>query len=349
MASVGAFVASRRPRNATGWLFLAAGLVMVGDALARGYAIHSLFGRRLPGTHLAAWLGFWLWMLAWIFIALVLIVFPTGRAPTRLWRWVARIAVVLVPLTCLAALPTLRAPTQTLMNAADPSAVPGGALLGAVGQFPAFFIVPVAFIALVVRFVRARGVERQQMKWFVFGTSLLVVAALIMIALGFFFGVEDPISNPFAVGSILLGFTAIPLTAGIAIMRYRLYDIDRIISRTLSYALVTALLVGAYVGLVVLFQATTRPLLGKSDLAIAASTLIVAALFVPLRRRIQNAVDHRFNRRRYDAAGLIDSFGARLRDEIDINELSSDLQTLVHQTMEPAHVSVWLRDRTSSS
>jgi hypothetical protein len=230
------------------------------------------------------------------------------------------------------------------MNAPDPSSVPGGSLLGIVGQGPAFFIVPVAFIALVVRFVRARGIERQQMKWFVFGTSLLVLAALIMVVLGFFFGVKDPIRNPFAVGSILLGFIAIPVTSGIAIMRYRLYDIDRIISRTLSYALVTGCLVGAYVALVVVFQAVTRPLTGRSDLAIAASTLIVAALFVPLRRRIQGAVDHRFNRKRYDAEKTIDAFTARLRDEVDISTLNDDLESVVRLTMQPAHVSVWLRD-----
>jgi 4-amino-4-deoxy-L-arabinose transferase-like glycosyltransferase len=188
--------------------------------------------------------------------------------------------------------------------------------------------------SLVVRARRGSPVERKQIQWIAFAGAFF--------AAGFAASVLFP-SITYWYVLVFVPVAGIAMACGVAIQRYRLYDIDRIISRTVSYALVTALLVAAYVGLVVLFQATTRPLLGRSDLAIAASTLIVAALFVPVRRRVQSAVDHRFNRRRYDAAQTIEAFGARLRDEIDIDTLGTELEAVVGLTMQPAHVSLWLR------
>jgi hypothetical protein len=242
----------------------------------------------------------------------------------------------------VSAIPTLAASSPALLTAPDPSALPHGAALAALSIGPLFALLPVGVIALVVRFIKAGGVERVQMKWLVFGAGLLGLATVIQVALVLLFNVEDPMGNPVGAGSVEIGATAIPVAAAIAILRYRLYDIDRIISRTLSYAVVTGLLAAAYIALVVVFQATTRPLTGRSDLAVAASTLIVAAMFVPLRRRVQNAVDHRFNRKRFDAEQTIDAFAARLRDEVDISTLSQDLEAVVRQTMQPVHVSMWI-------
>jgi hypothetical protein len=343
MAVVGAFVANRRPDNATGWLFFGGGFLMVSNGFAKAYTNYALIVHHLPSAHLFAWLSFWTWMPAFGLIALVLVVFPTGRPLTAPWRWVVRAEVAVIGAVCLAALPTLAASSSSLLTAPSPDKLRGGSLLAAVG-IPLQVFAFVGFVGLVVRFIRARGIERLQMKWFLFGASILALATLFQFGLVLFANVEDPISNPWAAGSIEVGAMAIPVTSGFAMLRYRLYDIDRIISRTLSYAVVTGLLIAAYVAFVVLFQAATRPLTGRSDLAIAASTLIVAALFVPLRRRVQNVVDRRFNRARYDAERTVEAFTTRLRDEIDIDALGAELTNVVGRTMQPSSVSLWLRD-----
>lgn len=342
MALVGALVVVRRAENATGWLLLGGGSLMVANAFAQGYAQYAFSApRTLPATDLITWFGFWTWMPATVMVGLVLIVFPTGRPLSWRWRWVVRAGVVAIALVPIAALFTLGASGRSMVEASTPADVEGGALLGALGTVPLQAFLPLGFIALVVRFIKSRGVERQQMKWFVFGTSMLAVAAVVP----FFLNTDDPISHPVGAATVGIGMTAIPATAGIAIMRYRLYDIDRIISRTSSYAIITTVLGGVF-ALVVVGPALVVGVGSAPDYVIAAATLIVAALFRPVRRRVQHAVDHRFNRRRYDAARTIEAFTARLRDEIDIDALHAELSEVVRRTMQPAHVSLWLRNST---
>jgi len=303
--TVGAVVASRVPRNAIGWLFLAFGvwisLGIVGDAWARG---------SLGGAVYGAWLAHWTIQspALFTFFTFVFLLFPDGRLPSRRWRHVARVS-------------------------AGATAV--FTLLVAPLSLAILLAVPVAAVAFVLHFRRSRGIERQQLKWLAAAGVLLGVivgAAPAIFAIESLWWVWPPL--------FLIGTTGVAVATGVAILRYRLYDIDRIVSRTVSYALLTALLGGAYAGMVFGLGAL---LPGGSDLAIAASTLAVAALFGPVRRRVQALVDRRFNRGRYDAARTIDAFAGRLRDEVDLDALGAELRGVVSTTMQPAHVALWLR------
>jgi hypothetical protein len=269
-----------------------------------------------------------------------ILLFPTGRLLSRRWRIVVGLfGVVTVMGTAgqalapgvMDGLPPVISPWATQATGAIAHALePGAALLG------------VAFLAaaasLVVRYRRAGRAEREQIK--LFGIAVVFVVVLIMSLSA---GLPKQMNG--LLGSLVwqLPFILPPAAIGYAILRRGLFDIDRVISRTVSYAIVTAILVAGYVALVVVFESVTRPLTGRSDPAVAASTLILAALFVPLRRRVQSAVDHRFNRKRYDAEKTIEVFSARLRDEIDIDALGAELEEVVARTMQPAHVAVWLR------
>jgi len=344
MAVVGALVASRHPRNSTGWLFLATAFLMVSNAFEQSYVLFTR-GHYPPASHLAAWLASWTWVPAAALIGVVLMVFPSGRPPSPRWRWAVRASYALITLVAFSAILTWPASTRDLIgqvsNGPSPD-LPGSGLVTSV-QLGVQAVLPLGFVAVVVRFVRSRGIERQQLKWFVYGTSFIALGILINVFLIVVLAVENPIDNPVDAASILIGLTAIPVTAGIAILRYRLYDIDRLISRTVTYALVSAVVAGVYV-LVVLVPTSLLRHGHTPTLLVAAGTIIAAALFRPVRRRVQNAIDRRFNRSSYDAAWAIEAFSTRLRDEVDIDELTNDLQTLVHQTMEPAHISVWLRE-----
>jgi hypothetical protein len=207
----------------------------------------------------------------------------------------------------------------------------------AVGFFVFVSMLLLSFLSLVIRFRRSHGVERQQLKWFVVSTVaalsfFVVIGPLVELA-----GVTTPDALYLALMAL------VPISVGVAILRHRLYDIDRIINRTLVYGLLTALLALTYFGFVVGLQAALQPVSGNSKLAIALTTLIVAALFLPARRRLQSAVDRRFNRRTYDATRTIEAFNARLRQEIDLDSLRYELLAVVDETMQPAGVSLWLR------
>jgi hypothetical protein len=233
-----------------------------------------------------------------------------------------------------------------LVRVANPFGVEGlAALLGTLGMVGLFMTLAVAVaggISLVVRFRRARGVERQQLKWFAF--SGVVFCAVFAIGPVLWYLPESPGTEWIWTVLFLVGASTIPVAVGIAILRYRLYDIDLIINRTLVYGALTALLVGVYVGSIVVLQGLLRALTGQeSQLAIVASTLAVAALFNPLRRRIQSFIDRRFYRRKYDARKTLEAFSAKLRDETDLEALNSELVGVVRETMQPAHVSLWLR------
>jgi len=274
-----------------------------------------------------------------------LLVFPTGRLLSARWRPVAWLTTgitgTFVALSALA--PTLNLGDRIkLRNPIGLAAIPPpeqGAL-GSVLVGLLLVCTGAAVLSLVLRFRRSQGVERQQLKWFTYAGVLL-----------FSWGVVDPVLPPVALFELVFGLTIalVPVAAGIAVLRYRLYDIDRLINRTLVYGLLTALLAGVYAGVVlVLGQLFGGVGAEPPSWAVAGATLAVAALFQPARRRIQHAVDRRFNRRKYDAAKIIEAFSARLREEVDLDTLSAELLAVVDQTMQPTNASLWLRPPTSA-
>ena len=336
-ATVGAVVASRRPRHPVGWLLLALGLSLTAAGVtlaATNYGVArvapaaGLVARYVPATI----------VVAMACNGLILLLTPTGRLPSPRWRWWAGI-IAATPVVLLGVVTLSPRPGDRLIEAVD-SPLDLRALDGAlrIAYQAAFAVIIMAFVAaagsLVGRFRRARGVERQQLRWVALATALIALLAVVnlaALALG-----------AYALAPLVGGLNPPILAAGIgaAILRYRLYDLDRIISRTLTYGLLTLLLGGGY-ALVVL---GLSQLLGRdSPLVVAAATLAVAAVFQPARRRIQQAVDRRFNRRRHDATRIIEAFGARLRDQVDLTTLTAELLAVVNQTMQPTRASLWLR------
>jgi hypothetical protein len=343
---VGAVIVARRPDNAMGWLFAAVGLLALTFSLANEYTKYAYVTRpgALPGAIVAAWIGGWgafpLFILIFTF---TLLLFPTGRLLSPRWRPIAWLAGAdLAAITVLAALQPTLAVGQGGRAIANPIGISGlphpeRGLAGAVliGLFTVAALAGCA--SLVLRFRRARGEERQQLKWFTYAAALMVLSSVVG-------GLLVP-----AAGDVIAAITIalLPVAAGIAILRYRLYDIDRLINRTLVYGLLTALLAAVYAGAVlVLGQVFGGVGRDPPSWAVAGATLAVAALFQPARRRIQAAVDRRFNRRKYDAAKTIETFSARLREEVDLDTLSGELLAVVEQTVQPANASLWLRPPT---
>src|SRR6266487_2403094 len=339
-ATVGALVGSRRPAHPVGWLLLGLGLLVVVNGVVSGYVGYGLVARpgALPAASYLAGVSNGIQVL-WVgCVSFVLLLTPTGSLPSPRWRWWARVAaaapVLLVLLSAVDPQPLLPEHPEVGNPLALP--VPAGLLLAvtAVGAVIVLATLVVAAGSLVVRFRRARGVERQQLRWLAVAAALGAVALLVAVA-----GVV--LAKPSAVlGALGTCVALLPLATGAAILRYRLYDLDRIISRTLAYGLLTVLLGGSYAGVVL----GLGELLGRaSSLAVAGATLAVAGVFQPARRRIQQLVDQRFNRHRYDAAQTIARFSARLRQAIDLDALTTELLAVVDQTMQPTRVSLWLR------
>jgi hypothetical protein len=334
--TVGAVLASRRARHPVGWLLLALGLWFT-----YGYASYALLAWRgaPPAVGSAAKdVGFF-WMAACI--GFILLLTPTGLLPSPRWRWWARVAALAAVVGLLSSV--LGPFTEPDRSVADPLAralrvwlpVARGVTFVVAG-----LALPIGAASLVVRFGRARGVERQQLRWLAVGAAPVAVAVLAIAALVL---AGNEVSFSWFVGVCL---AVLPLAIGAAIQRYRLYDLDRIISRTLAYGLLTVLLGGGYAGVVL----GLGQLLGQdSPLVVAAATLAVAAAFQPVRRRVQELVDRRFNRRRYDAARTIQAFSARLRQQVNLEALAAELLGVVEQTMQPASVSLWLRPSVSAS
>jgi hypothetical protein len=344
MATVGAVLAGRRPRHPVGWLMLALGLSMGVDAVTDGYARYGLLASpgAVPAVGQVRVLGntFALWPAC---IGFILLLTPTGSLPSPRWRWWAGTA-ALAPLVWQGSslgFTTMQFPPYYSFR--NPYFVPALAAPAMAAAFPAVMItllsVVVGGASLVVRFRRARGEERQQLRWV--ASAAVVAAAGIPVAM-----VGISIDNATVVGTAMLGsMVVLCLAIAAAILRYRLYDLDRVISRTLAYGLLTLSLVSGYAAVVL----GLGQLLGQdSSLAVAGATLAVAAAFQPARRRIQQAVDRRFNRRRYDAARTIAAFGTRLRDQVDLDTLSVELLTVVDQTMRPTQASLWLRPQRPS-
>jgi len=330
---VGALIASRQPRNAIGWLFLVAGLGRSVDYAFHGYATHALLTApgSLPGGALAGLAADLTWVPSLLGgTALLFLLFPDGRLPSRRWR----------PLVWLIGAVTLAFVAGTVLNAdplyyfpavENPLGVEGAGasrIVDAAGV-AAIGLILSAVASLVVRFRRARGQERQQLKWLVYAAALLFLSTPIQPLL------EGVVSDVlFAVLISLL-----PIAVGIAILRHRLYDIDLVIRRTLVYGVLTATLAATYLASVLLVGLAV----GESGLAVAVSTLAVAGLFRPALARIQAVVDRRFYRRRYDAQRTLEVFGGRLRDELDLEAVAADLRGVVRETVQPEHVSLWLR------
>src|SRR5215211_5002948 len=341
-ATAGAIISSRLPGNAVGWIFLAIG-VLLGLLFAVGayadLAIDMGYDS-LPGGWIAAWIGTWIFIPAAFGLPMfLLLLFPDGRFISRGWRlagWV--LGATVTSAAASKALVPGRIPPG-LDNPLAPSGVAGEVfrVLDSVTDVLALPAFALAVAGLAVRLRRSRGVERQQIKWFTY------CAALVGAGFGTGVFISEPVGGlAFLVG--LLALAGLPVAAGIAIFRYRLYDIDVIVNRTLVYGSLTATLVAGYVGSVVSLQYLFRVLTGGgSQLAIVASTLVIAALFNSLRRRIQSFIDRRFYRKKYDVAKTLEEFSAKLRDETDLHALSNDTLEAVRDTMQPAHVSLWLK------
>jgi hypothetical protein len=344
-ATVGAVLASRRPRHPVGWLLLILGLALTAAGVAAAYTAYGLVARpgALPAAGAVARYYLALILAALLALSFILLLTPTGSLPSPRWRWWAR-ATVAAPVILLVALAVARGSLDPRVQAENPADFRGvgGALL-VVNQLTlgvTLLALMVAAGSLVVRFRRARGVERLQLRWVAWAAALVALAAVAALA-GAALGLPNMVG--WAAGASV---ALLPLAAGAAILRYRLYDLDRIISRTLAYGLLTVLLGGGYAGVVL----GLGQLLGRdSPLVVAGATLAVAAAFQPARRRIQAAVDRRFDRRRYDAARTIAAFSARLRQQVDLDTLTAELLGVVEQTMQPASVSLWLRPSVSVS
>jgi hypothetical protein len=339
-ATVGAVLASRRPRHPVGWLLLGLGLLVVINGAASGYVNYGLVARpgALPAAGYLAGISNGIQVLWLACISFVLLLTPTGSLPSPRWRWWARVTaaapVLLVLLSAVDPHPLLPEHPEVENPLAVP--VPTGLLL-AVAAIAALIVLATLVAAawsLVVRFRRARGTERQQLRWLALGAALAAVALLVAVAGG------AMAKDGLVLAALGTCVALLPLATGAAVLRYRLYDLDRIISRTLAYGLLTLLLGGGYAGVVLGLGQLLGP---DSSLVVAAATLAVAAAFQPARRRIQQAVDRRFNRRRYDAARTIAAFSARLRQQVDLEALTGELLAVVDQTMQPTRVSLWLR------
>jgi hypothetical protein len=339
-ATAGAMVAARRPGNPVGWLMCSISLTSVVSGIAEsGAEIAAGRPGSLPGQQAFAWVYEWAVWPAFGLSAIFLLLFPEGRPLTPRWRFACWLAVGGIVLVFLG---EGLHPDRLTGGVANPVGVEEPGLLEAVRIAGASLLAAsllAAVLSLLLRFRRARGVERQQLKWLAY-----VVATPIAVVL------PVAVADPNLAGSVLWGggsllalIVGIPVATAIAILRYRLYDIDLIIRRTLVYGVLSALLAGLYFGIVLVLQEVFSSFAGGSDLAIAVSTLAVAALFRPVRSRIQAWVDRRFYRRKYDAQRTLEAFSARLRDEIDLDALAGELRSVVRETMQPAHVSLWLR------
>ncbi len=337
---VGALVASRLPENPIGWIFLGVSVLLGLSGAADGYAVRRIDHGDLSG--LAAWAA-WYSAYAYVFffaeIVFVLLLFPDGRTLSPRWRilvWaggtglsIYTVGVVLQP-----------GQLDQYPSVTNPAGVDSSLVgwLWAPGLVLFLVAAAGAAVSVVLRFRRARGVERQQLTWL----AVAGVMAASSLPLGFIVGSVFS-SGDALVATVLLGVLAIPIAIGFAILRYRLYDIGRVVNRSLVYASLTVVLGAAYAGLVLLGQAVSSSFAGGSNLAIAVSTLVVAALFLPVRSRVQRLVDRRFYRRRYDALRTLETFGMRLREQVELEGLRHDLVAVVGETMQPAHASLWLR------
>jgi hypothetical protein len=356
--TVGALIASRRPQHPIGWIFcLSALFSTLGTGLLE-YTFSALITvpGSLPAGALMGVFGAWARSIGWFLVlTFLLLLFPNGHLPSPQWRFLAWLIAALLVVYSIT---FLLSPYPYANSAIDPrlTAVRNPMGIGAAndlfdqlgGTLPLLLYptILVCIVAVVLRFRRARGIERQQLKWFTYGLTISVLMLIIILILIF----TTPSGG--AGWLFYLALVCIPITTGIAMLRYRLYDIDVLINRTLVYGLLTAILAALYFGLVLglqfLFDRVVGPTAASSPLILVGSTLAIAALFHPLRRSIQEIIDHRFYRRKYNTARTLATFSAILRNEVDLAILSDHLVAVVQETMQPTSVSLWLRPPASS-
>jgi hypothetical protein len=342
---VGALIASRHPKNPVGWICLAVGLFWMLIAVGDQYEAENtvVIDALIQAT--------WVPPVGLLGIYLILL-FPDGKLPSRRWRplaWLSGVVMVLASLGITFA----PGPLEGHPGVRNPFGLEGTPPWVATAGIGILLLLPLCMLAsalsLVLRYRHSRGEEREQIKWIAFAASVVGFIYLIAMVSSLFFplgwgGAGTPLWLGLLQDAALVSFTTVPIAVGFAVLKYRLYDIDFLINRTLVYGSLTATLVALYFGGIVVLQRVFVTLTGQqSTLAVVASTLLIAALFVPLRRRVQGFVDRRFYRRKYDARKTLEAFSAKLRDETDLEALNNDLVGVVRETMQPAHVSVWLR------
>ena len=353
-AGVGALLAIRRPRTSIGWILLGIGwclamATITVDATVKGFAegsVSPITAGLAVITSIAGTTGF-------VLFGLLAIVFPSGRMPSGRWRHPAQLAVAVAcaTLALSVAMPFISvnvwgAPTSTPVR--NPAALlPDLAIWQVITPddviVPVIVLLVASAISVVVRFRRATGVERQQLRWFTAALAFVVLA--VMAGFGIATVVPGAMESGLAWLGAVVAFPCIAIAVGIAVFRYRLYEIDRIISRTIGWAIVTGVLVFVFAAGVVLLQAVLAPFTNENTLAVAGSTLVAFALFQPLRRRVQASVDRRFDRARYDGQRVVDAFAERLRSDVDLASLRSSLAATADQAVRPASTSVWLTTR----
>jgi MFS family permease len=347
---VGGVLAIRRPRHLVGWLLLAGAWTFALSSVPVSATTAQLVAGAVPPLLMAVAVvqastgGFLITVLL-----VITLVFPSGRFPTGPWGRLARLALAIVLLLAILGVfaPTISVSVPGIssgVNVPNPLAlVPGWPLWPVVLAGPPLTLVLTAagVMSMVVRLRRAQGVERAQLRWLVWSMAFIVIGFIIGLVGDSVFtnGLNGVVWLP-----AIIAFSLPPLAIGIAVLRYRLYEIDRLISRTLAYGLVTVVLLAVFSGAILLLQALLSPLTGGNTLAVAGSTLLVAALFQPLRQRVQGLVERRFNRSRYDAQEAVAAFTERLRDEVDLDTLQGSLLSIVEATLEPTTASLWLRE-----
>jgi hypothetical protein len=350
-APVGALIASRHPENLVGWLLCLYGLVISISHFGAQYATYALLAQpdSLPAGEAMAWILSWVLPILNGLQVFYVLLFPTGRLPSKRWRWLGWLTVAFVVVGVILAAFSSGALLGILGPIRNPLGIEGfsNAYYKAILFIMTPLLTAAATLAVFLRLRRAIGVERQQIKWFAYAAVATVSAGILAYIIPRV--VETPLWFERVGFALNIAFiAAIPIAIGIAILRYRLYDIDILINRTLVYGSLTAMLVALYfVGIVVLQRFFVLLTGQQSTLAVVASTLLIAALFSPMRRRIQSFIDRGFYRRKYDAARTLEVFSAKLRDETDLDALSDDLVGVVRETMQPAHVSLWLRPEAS--
>jgi hypothetical protein len=340
---VGALIVARQPNNKIGWLFIVLGLSFAVSGFASAYTNYALFVApgMLPGTAAITWAGLAIGTIAFASIFFLFLLFPNGEFLSRRWRAVAwlLLAAIMLQIVSDAFMPGPFALYPALTNPFGILAASGALKLLSAAASPMFVVAALlSVVSAFVRYRRSRGDERQQLKWFAYAVALV---PLSLVGNGIF-----P-SFAWLIGG--LGVANIAVGVGIAILRYRLYDIDIIIRRTLVYSLLTLTLGMVYVGCILVSRTLIAQITGSSNLAIIASTLAIAALFLPLRRRIQNTIDKRFYRRKYDAAKVLAAFGATARDETELERLTAEMLRVVDETIQPEFVGLWVREAPARS
>jgi hypothetical protein len=350
-STVGAIIASHRPKHPVGWLFCTIGLLVSVDHFCAEYATYALLAQpeALPAGEAAAWIRSWIWIVSGGLGVFLVLLFPDGHLPSIRWRYVAWLNVFVIVLGSIAVAFSPGPVDALAPEIHNPLGIDslGIALGQAVVDLVEGIQIVVALSAAVSPFVRLRDAgfeERQQIKWFAYAATILTVGALLSSRVPEVWEVWWVARVGFAL--YIAGIVGLPVAVGIAILRHHLYDINLIINRTLVYGSLTASLVLVYLGGVAATEAAFRALTGQvkqPQLAIVVSTLVIATLFNPLRRRIQAFIDRRFYRKKYDARKTLEAFSAKLRNDTDLDALSGDLIRVVRETMQPAHVSLWLR------